>query len=104
MEWVVALLALGCLVFILHMVSDYYKRRQELEPKIQRLDEAKGKLQQEITSTRGVLEEQRGQLYPLREQVTNLEQESRHLQQQVPAKKPRTKPGGADPAPKKDPA
>lgn len=103
MEWVVALLALGCLVFILHMVSDYCKRRQELEPKIQRLDEAKGKLQQEINNTRGALEEQRGQLYPLREQLSNLEQESRQLQQQAPARKPRSKPGPAN-APKKDPS
>lgn len=103
MEWVVALLALGCLVFILHMVSDYYQRRQELEPKLQRLDEAKEKLQREIDQTRGALDEQRGQLHPLREQLSSLEQEARQLQQQVPAKKPRPRSGGPDAA-KKDPA
>lgn len=92
MEWVVALLAIGCLVFILHMVSDYFKRRQELEPKIRRLEEARGKLQAEIQDSKGALDKQRGQLFPLREELTQLEREARELQQQAPAKKPRQKP------------
>lgn len=104
MEWVVAILALGCLVFILHMVSDYFKRRQELEPKIRRLGEAKEKLQAEIRDSKGTLDEQRGKLFPLREELTQLEQEARQMQQQVPAKRPRQKPGAADGAQKKDPS
>ncbi len=104
MEWVVALLALGCLLFILHMLSDYYKRRQDLEPKIRRLEEAKSKLQHEVGNARGALEEQRGKLSPMREEVSQMEEEARHLQQQVPARKPRTKPGAADGAAKSDPS
>ena len=92
MEWVVALLAIGCLVFILHMVSDYFKRRQELEPKIRRLEEARGKLQAEIQDSKGALDKQRGQFFPLREELTQLEREARELQQQAPVKKPRQKP------------
>ena len=94
MEWVVAVLALGCLVFILHMVSDFYRRRQEMEPKIRRLEEAKGKLQAEIQNSKGTLDEQRDKLFPLREELTQLEREARQLQQQAPAKKPRQKPAG----------
>ena len=94
MEWVVAALALGCLVFILHMVSDYFKSRQELEPKIRRLEEAREKLQGEIQNSKGALDEERGQLFPLREELTQLEQEARQMQQQAPAKKPRQKPAG----------
>lgn len=92
MEWVVAALALGCLIFILHMVSDYFKRRQEMEPKLKRLEEAKEKLQAQIRNSEGALDEQRGQLHPLREELTQLEREARELQQQVPAKRPRQKP------------
>jgi chromosome segregation ATPase len=93
MEWVVAILALGCLVFILHMLSDYFKRRQELEPKIRRLEEAREKLQAEIQNSKGALDEQRGQLSPLREELTQLEREALELQQQTPAKKPRAQSG-----------
>lgn len=94
MEWVVAVLALGCLIFILHMVSDYFKRRQEMEPKIQRLEEAKEKLQAEIQNSKGALDEQRGELSPLRQELTQLEQEAREIQQQIPGKRPRKKPAG----------
>lgn len=92
MEWVVAALALGCLIFVLHMVSDYFRRRQELEPKLRRLEQAREKLQAEIENSKGALDEQRGQLSPLRQELTQLEQEARELQQQVPAKRPRQKP------------
>jgi predicted nucleic acid-binding Zn-ribbon protein len=102
MEWVVAALALGCLVFILHMLSDYYKRRQELEPKIRRLEEAKGKLQAEIQNSKGALDEQRGKLFPLREELNQMEREARQLQEQAPAKRPRQK-GAANGAQAKDP-
>jgi len=94
MEWVVALLALGCLLFILHMLSDYFKRRQELEPKIQRLDQAKGKLQREIEGAQRGLEEERDRLSPLRQEVSQLEEEARQLQQQPLPRKPRPS-GGA---------
>ena len=85
---------LGCLIFILHVVSDYFKRRQEMEPKIQRLEEAKEKLQAEIQNSKGARSEQRGELSPLRQELTHLEQESREIQQQIPGKRPRKKPAG----------
>ena len=98
MEWVVVVLALGCMIFIAHMLSDFLKRKQELEPKLRRLDEAKEKLQAQIQASKGTLDEQRGQLTPLRDELSQIEQEARALQQQPIAKKPRPKPAAGDQA------
>ena len=98
MEWVVVVLALGCLIFIAHMLSDYLKRKRDLEPKLRRLDEAKEKLQAQIQASKGTLDEQRGQLLPLRDELSQIEQEARAMQQQPPGKGPRKKPAADDQA------
>ena len=96
MEWVVVVLALGCMIFIAHMLSEYLKRKQELEPKLRRLDEAKEKLQVQIRASKDTLDEQRGQLSPLRDELSQIEQEARNLQQHPSQKKPRQKPAAED--------
>lgn len=94
MEWVVVVLATGCLLFALHIGVDYLRRRRAIAPKIQRLEAAREELQAKIQASKGELDERRGQLSPLKEELDQLERESQELQQQLQQERTRRKPDG----------
>ena len=48
MEWVIALLAVGCVFFAAQVVIDYVRYRRAIEPRLDRADEAKQDLRQRI--------------------------------------------------------
>ena len=45
MEWVLALLAVGCLFFAAQVVIDYYRYKRAIEPRLDRADELREELQ-----------------------------------------------------------
>ena len=83
MEWVLALLAVGCLFFAAQVVIDYYRYKRAIEPRLDRADELREELQEKIEHANEQLEQTRSTLEPAREEVAQLEREYSELQNQV---------------------
>ena len=83
MEWVLALLAVGCLFFAAQVVIDYYRYKRAIEPRLDRADELREELQGKIEHANEQLEQTRATLEPAREEVAQLEREYSELQNQV---------------------
>ena len=94
MEWVIALLAVGCLFFAFQSLADYFKYKRVIAPRIQRLEAAKEELKTKIQEAKAHLEETRGQLGPLKGEINLLEKEYHELQQQVQEEQVRHKYAG----------
>lgn len=87
MEWVIAVLAVGCLFFAFQVVMDYVKYRAVVAPRMRQLEEAKEELRTRIEAARVELEQRRDQLEPLKGEIDGLEQEYRDLQRQIDEEK-----------------
>ena len=83
MEWVIAILGIGCLFFAFQIVMDYLKYRAVVKPRVQRLEVAKEELRSRIEAAKAELGETRENLEPVRGEIDKLEQEYRDLQQQI---------------------
>ena len=83
MEWVIALLAIGCLFFAFQIAMDYIKYNRTLRPKIQRLKQTKNELEGKIAETTTALNASRSQLPPIQKDVEALEREFHDLRQQT---------------------
>ena len=83
MEWVIALLAVGCLFFAAQVVVDYLRYRRAIEPRLERTEEARQDLRARLEAAEAELEETRAQLDPARQEVERLEREYDELHQQV---------------------
>ena len=83
MEWVLALLAVGCLFFAAQVVIDYYRYKRAIEPRLDRADELREELQGKIEHANEQLEQTRSTLEPAREEGAQLEREYSELQNQV---------------------
>ncbi len=83
MEWVLALLAVGCLFFAAQVVIDYYRYKRAIEPRLDRADELKDELQVKIDQANEQLAQTRSTLEPAREEVAQLDREYTELQNQV---------------------
>ena len=83
MEWVVAILGVGCVFYAFQITMDYVRYRKMIKPKIQRLEVAKEELKAKIEGLKAGLDESQGQLEPIRQEVGKLEQEYLDLQQQI---------------------
>jgi uncharacterized coiled-coil DUF342 family protein len=83
MEWIIALLGVGCLFFAFQISMDYIKYKRAIQPRIQRLEAVKRELSQRIEAFRNELDESRRELPPIREEVDRLEQEYLDLQRQI---------------------
>ncbi|HJP29432.1 MAG TPA: hypothetical protein QGF95_02640 [Candidatus Latescibacteria bacterium] len=83
MEWVIALLAVGCVFFAAQVVVDYLRYRRAIEPRLDRADEAKQDLQQRLAAAEAELEATRAELDPARSEVESLGQEYDQLHEQV---------------------
>jgi septal ring factor EnvC (AmiA/AmiB activator) len=83
MEWVLSLLAVGCLFFAAQVVIDYYRYKRAIEPRLERADELREELQGKIEHANEQLEQTQSTLEPAREEVAQLEREYSELQDQV---------------------
>ena len=93
MEWVMALLAVGCLFFAAQVVVDYTRYRRAIEPRLDRADEAKQELRSRIAAAEAELEAARGELEPSRAEVDALEREYNDLHEQVKEESAKQRPG-----------
>ena len=73
MEWVIAILAIGCLFFAFQVVMDYVKHKAVVEPRIQRLESARTNLEKKIEEARRDLEKAQSELGPTKEELDSLE-------------------------------
>ena len=97
MEWVIAVLAIGCVCFTIQIVMDFVKYKAVVKPRIQRLESAKVELQARIDASKSELAESEEKLGPAKEEIERLEQECQDLQTQIGAERDRRgrrEPGG----------
>jgi len=83
MEWVIAILAIGCLFFAFQIVMDYVKHKAVVGPRIEHLETARSELEARIEEAKGQLGETQDQLGPAKEEVEELEREYLDLQEQL---------------------
>ncbi|MGY8825034.1 MAG: hypothetical protein ACKVJG_14045 [Candidatus Latescibacterota bacterium] len=91
MEWVIAVLAIGCLFFAFQIIMDYIKHKAVVGPRIQRLEGTRTDLEKRIETAKGQLEVAQDQLGPAREEVEELEQSYLELQEQIQAERAKTR-------------
>ena len=91
MEWVIAILAIGCLFFAFQVVMDYVKHKAVVEPRIQRLESTRANLEKKIEEARKDLEEAQSELGPTKEELDSLEQEYVELQEQIRDERAKTR-------------
>ena len=83
MEWVIAVLAIGCAFFAVQIVMDFIKYKAYINPRIERLESAREELQARIDSSKGELAASEEKLGPAKEEIERLEQEYQDLQAQI---------------------
>jgi peptidoglycan hydrolase CwlO-like protein len=83
MEWVITILAIGCVFFACQIVMDYVKYKAVVNPRIKRLQAAKGELQIRIDASKIELAESQEKLGPAKEEIERLEQEYQDLQAEI---------------------
>ena len=83
MEWVITILAIGCAFFTFQIVMDYVKYKAVVNPRIKRLQAAKGELQVRIDASKIELAESQEKLGPAKEEIERLEQEYQDLQAEI---------------------
>lgn len=87
MEWVIAILAIGCAFFAVQIVMDYIKYKAVINPRIERLESAREELQARIDSSKSELAVSEEKLGPAKEEIEKLEQEYQDLQTQIRAER-----------------
>jgi peptidoglycan hydrolase CwlO-like protein len=83
MAWVITILAIGCVFFAFQIVMDYVKYKAVVNPRIKRLQAAKGELQVRIDASKIELAESQEKLGPAKEEIERLEQEYQDLQAEI---------------------
>lgn len=83
MDWVIAVIGIGCVYFAVHVVVDYLNYKRVVEPKMERLQQVKEELRAKISESETELADSRGALEPAREEVERLEREYQDLHRQV---------------------
>jgi len=91
MEWVIAVLAIGCLFFAFQIIMDYIKHKAVAGPRILHLEATRADLEKRIEMTKGQLEEAQDQLGPAREEVEELEQAYLQLQEEIQAERAKSR-------------
>lgn len=97
MEWVIALLAVGCVFFAAQVIVDYLRYRRAIEPRLDRADEAKQDLRERIAVAEAELVATRSELDPARSEVEVLETEYNDLHEQVKQEMDRQRSGTRPP-------
>lgn len=98
MEWVIALLAVGCVFFSAQVVVDYVRYRRAIEPRLDRADASRKDLQARLEAAEAELQATRSELDPARAEVEVLESEYTDLHEQVKRESERQR-SGARPGP-----
>lgn len=93
MEWVIALLAVGCLFFSAQVVVDYLRYRRAIEPRLERAEEERQELKGRLQEAEAELEATRRELEPARGEVERLEREYAQLHDQIKDESARQRPG-----------
>jgi chromosome segregation ATPase len=83
MEWVIALLAVGCAFFAFQIAMDYAKYKSVVGPRLERLEAAREELKVRIETSRTQLAQAQQQLGPVQEEIESLEREYLELQRQI---------------------
>ena len=83
MEWVIALLGVGCVYFSAQVVVDYIKYKRALDPKLEQMAAARQNLEERIAASESELEQAREALGPSKAEVERLEEEYRDIHEQV---------------------
>ena len=83
MEWVIALLGVGCVYFSAQVVVDYIKYKRALSPKLERMAVARQDLEARVAASESELEQAREALGPSKAEVERLEEEYRDIHDQV---------------------
>ena len=83
MEWVLAILGVGCVFFAFQVVVDFIRYRRVIQPKIERLEALREELRVKIDATRAGLGETAGGLDPIKDEVGRLAQDYLDRQPQV---------------------
>lgn len=83
MEWVIALLAVGCVFFGAQVIVDYIKYKKVIEPRIDRMEKAKADLRSRIEEAEAELGHARGEIGPAKEELQRLQQEYREIHDEV---------------------
>jgi chromosome segregation ATPase len=91
MEWVIAILAIGCLFFAFQIIMDFVKHKAVVEPRIQRLEAARGELERKIEEARRELEKAQSELGPTKDELETLEREYISLQEQIRGERAKTR-------------
>jgi len=83
MEWVIALLGVGCVFFSAQVVVDYVKYKRALNPKLEQMASARQDLEERVATSEAELEKAREALEPSKAEVERLEEEYRDIHDQV---------------------
>ncbi|MEE3233489.1 MAG: hypothetical protein VX294_04925 [Candidatus Latescibacterota bacterium] len=83
MEWVIAVLSIGCLFFIFQIAFGYLRHKSVVTSRLKRLEESRNNLEHRIQQAKEELDRSRGDLEPAKEAVETLEQEYQSLQDQI---------------------
>lgn len=83
MEWVIAILSIGCLFFVFQIIFGYLKHKSVVASRLSRLEESRNDLEARIEEARDELSKSRSDLGPAKEAVETLEQEYQSLQDQI---------------------
>jgi hypothetical protein len=73
MEWVIAVLGVGCVFFAAQVVVDFIKYKRAIEPRLERLEQTKAELRSRIEATETELRTTRSGIGPSKLEVERLE-------------------------------
>ena len=83
MEWVIALLAVGCVFFGAQVIVDYVKYKRVIEPRIDRMEKTKADLHSRIEEAAAELGHARGEIGPAKEELQRLQREYQEIHEEV---------------------
>jgi|TARA_B100001094_G_scaffold309986_1_gene344159 predicted nucleic acid-binding Zn-ribbon protein len=83
MEWVIAILSIGCIFFVFQITFRYLKHKSVVASRLSRLEESRNELEFRIEEAKDELSKSRSDLGPAKKAVESLEQEYQSLQEKI---------------------
>jgi len=93
---VIAILSIGCLCFIFHIIFGYLRHKSVVTSRLQRLEESRNDIEQRILQAKEKLDKSRSDLGPAKEAVETLEEEHQSLQNQIKLERENTRRNSSD--------
>ena len=91
MEWVIAVLSIGCLYFIFQIGFGYIRHKSIVTGRFERLEKSRNQIDQRIKEAKDELEKSRADLGPAKEALEALELEYQSLQDQIELERENTR-------------